>query len=209
MHYVLVWWFKEKIQPKAKGFCGLVVYADDFVACFQYKWEAEQFYEQLKKRMGYFGLELQKDRSRLIKFGRFAGQDAKEKGRKAATFDFLGFTHYCSTNKSGKFRVKRKTSRKKFKKKCKEMWGYIRANRHMPTDMLIRKLNEVLIGYDHYYGITDNYVSLQKFHFNTRKFLFYWLNRRSQRKSYTWEGFRDFMKAKPLVAPKIYVSIYA
>ena len=93
-------------------------------------------------------------------------------------------------------------------KKCKEMWGYIWSNRHMPTDMLIRKLNEVLIGYDHYYGITDNYVSLQKFHFNIRKFLFYWLNRRSQRKSYTWEGFRDFMKAKPLVSPKIYVSIY-
>ncbi len=162
MHYVLVWWFREKIQPKAKGVCGLGVYADDFVACFQYKWEAERFCEQLKKRMGYFGLELQEDKSR-----------------------------------------------KKFKKKCKEMWGYIRANRHMLTDMLIRKLNEVLTGYDHYYGITDNYASLQKFHFNIRKFLFYWLNRRSQRKSYTWEGFRDFMKAKPLVAPKIYVSIYA
>lgn len=78
MHYVLVWWFKERIQPKAKGFCGLVVYADDFVACFQYKWEAERFCEQLKKRMGYFGLELQEDKSRLIKFGRFAGQDAKK-----------------------------------------------------------------------------------------------------------------------------------
>lgn len=209
MHYVLVWWFKEKLQPRAKGFSGLVVYADDFVACFQYKWEAERFYERLKRRMGYFGLELQEDKSRLIKFGRFAQQDASEKGTKAATFDFLGFTHYCSTNKSGKFRGKRKTSRKKFKKKCKEMWRYIRENCHIPTDMLIRKLNEVLIGYDHYYGITDNYASLQKFHFNIRKFLFYWLNRMSQRKSYTWEGFRDFMKTKPLVAPKIYVSIYA
>ncbi len=78
----------------------------------------------------------------------------------------------------------------------------------MPTDILIRKLNEVFIGYNHYYCITDNYASLQKFHFNIRKFLFYWLNRRSQRKS-TWEGFRDFMKARPLVEPKIYVSIYA
>lgn len=67
MHYVLVWWFKEKIQPKAKGFCGLVVYADDFVVCFQYKWEAERFYQRLKRRMEYFGLELQEDKSRLIK----------------------------------------------------------------------------------------------------------------------------------------------
>lgn len=101
--------------------------------------------------------------SRLIKFGRFAQQDAPKKGTKAVTFDFLGFTHYCSANKSGQFRVKRKTSRKKFKKKCKEMWIYIRENRHMPTDMLIRKLNEVLIGYDHYYGITEKYASLQNF----------------------------------------------
>ena len=45
--------------------------------------------------------------------------------------------------------------------------------------------------------------------FNIRKFLFYRLNRRSQHKSYTWEEFRDFMKAEPLVVPKIYVSIYA
>lgn len=75
--------------------------------------------------------------------------------------------------------------------------------------MLIRKLNEVRIGYDHYYGITDNYASRQKFHFNIRKFLFYWLNPRSQRESYIWEGFRDFMKTKPLVVPKIYVSICA
>lgn len=209
MHYVLVWWFKEKIQPEAKGFCGLVVYADDFVACFQYKWEAERFYERLRRRMGHFGLELQEDKSRLIKFGRFARQDASERGEKAATFDFLGFTHYCSVNRSGKFRVKRRTSRKKFRKKCKEMWRYIRANRHMPTDKLIGKLNEVLVGYDHYYGITDNYASLQKFHYNVRKFLFYWLNRRSQRKSYTWDGFKEFMKTRPLVAPKIYVSIYA
>lgn len=209
MHYVLVWWFKERIQPTAKGFCGLVAYADDFVVCFQYKWEAERFYERLKRRMKYFGLELQEDKSRLVKFGQFARQDAREKGRKAETFDFLGFTHYCSANKSGKFRVKRKTSRKKFRKKCKEMWEYIRINRHSPTDKLIKKLNEVLVGYDHYYGITDNYISLQKFHFNIRKFLHYWLNRRSQRKSYTWEGFRDFMRINPLVAPKIYVSIYA
>ena len=70
MHYVFVWRFKEKLQPKTKGFSALVVYADDFVSCFQYKWEAERFYERLKRRMGYFGLELQEDKSRLIKFGR-------------------------------------------------------------------------------------------------------------------------------------------
>ena len=92
MHYVLVWWFKEKIQPNLKGFSGLVVYADDFVCCFQYKAEAEQFYERQSRRMGYFGLELEKSKSRLIEFGRYAEGNRKHHGkRKPETFTFLGF----------------------------------------------------------------------------------------------------------------------
>jgi group II intron reverse transcriptase/maturase len=118
MHYVLVWWFKEKIQPTLRGYSGLVVYADDFVVCFQYKAEAEMFYERLKKRMGHFGLSLEEEKSRLIEFGRFAESNRAKRGEpKPETFDYLGFTHYCSTGKNGKFRVKRKTSRKKFSHK--------------------------------------------------------------------------------------------
>lgn len=113
MHYVLLWWFKEIIRPKLKGFAGLVVYADDFVVCFQYKEDAEFFYRHLIKRMGHFGLEMEESKSRLIKFGRYAQKEAQMAGKKAETFDFLGFTHYCSTSRNGKFRVKRKTSRKK------------------------------------------------------------------------------------------------
>ena len=64
------------------------------------------------------GLEFAEDKTKLIEFGRFALRDSKRKGKKRPdTFDFLGFTHYCSTNRSGKYRVKRKTSRKKFKQK--------------------------------------------------------------------------------------------
>lgn len=98
-----------------KEYCGLVVYTDDFMAYFQYKREAKYFYERLKKRMKHFGLRLEEEESRLIEFGRYAQENAKKRGKKATTFDFLGFTHYCSGN--DRFRVKRKTS----KKKCKEM----------------------------------------------------------------------------------------
>lgn len=72
MHYVLVWWFKEVITPRLKGYGGLIAYADDFVVCFQYKSDAEWFYERLKHRMGHFGLSLEEEKSRLIEFGRFA-----------------------------------------------------------------------------------------------------------------------------------------
>lgn len=67
--------------------------------------------------MGYFGLDLEEEKSRLIKFGRFAESDCQKLGTKPETFDFLGFTHYCSHSQDGRFRVKRKTSKKKFRKK--------------------------------------------------------------------------------------------
>ena len=84
MHYVLVWWYKEIIVPKLKGYSGLVVYADDFVVCFQYKEDAVMFYELLKRRMRHFGLSLQEDKSRLIQFGRFAKENCERNGHKPA-----------------------------------------------------------------------------------------------------------------------------
>ena len=209
MHYVLVWWFKEKIQPTLRGFSGLVVYADDFVVCFQHRSEAKIFYEHLKKRMAFFGLEMEESKTRLINFGRFATINRRDKGEgKPETFTFLGFTHYCSTGRNGQFRVKRKTSKKKFAKKCRELNITIRDMRVWRLADIIRKLNQILVGYYHYYGITDNSRSLELMYHHVRRMLFYWLNRRSNRKSYSWEGFNDMMKNFPLAKPKIYVNIY-
>lgn len=209
MHYVLVWWFKEKIQPRLRGFSGLVVYADDFVVCFQHRSEAKIFYEHLKKRMAFFGLEMEESKTRLINFGRFATINRRDKGEgKPETFTFIGFTHYCSTGRNGQFRVKRKTSKKKFAKKCRELNITIRDMRVWRLADIIRKLNQILVGYYHYYGITDNSRSLELMYHHVRRMLFYWLNRRSNRKSYSWEGFNDMMKNFPLAKPKIYVNIY-
>lgn len=212
MHYVLVWWFKEKIQPKARRFCGLVVYADDFVVCFQHKDEAQAFYKMLGDRMEHFGLTLEKEKSRLIEFGKFAEENSKRRnGKKPETFTFLGFTHYCSKSRSGEFRVKRKTSKKKFNKKIKEMDAEIKERLvilGLKVPDVIYWLNQVLVGYFHYYGITDNYNMLRRFVYRIEMTLFKWLNRRSQRRSYTWETFRELRKNYPLAKPHIYVSIY-
>ena len=212
MHYVLVWWFKEKIQPKARGFCGLVVYADDFVVCFQHKDEAQAFYKMLGDRMEHFGLALEKDKSRLIEFGRFAESNReRRKEGKPETFTFLGFTHYCSQSRNGKFRVKRKTSKKKFNKKVKEMDREIRDRLIVcgfPVPEVIKWLNQVLVGYFHYYGITDNIMMLYRFMRRIEELLFKWLNRRSQKRSFRWKNFNDLLKDFPLIKPKIYVSVY-
>ena len=209
MHYVLIWWFKERVRPMLKGYSGIVVYADDFVCCFQYKEEAEAFYERLRHRMGYFGLKLEESKSRLLEFGRYAEINRKRRGfGKPETFTFLGFTHYCSRSAKGWFRVKRKTSKKKFAKKCREVNQLISSIRHWSLKLITRKLNQILVGYYHYYGITDNFIAIQAFKYRVDRSLFYWLNRRSQKRSYTWKTFQDMLKAYPLARPSIYVSIY-
>lgn len=208
MHYVLIWWFNEKVRPKMKGFCDIIVYADDFVCCFQYKEDAEIFYKHLKKRMEYFGLHLEENKTRLIYFGRFAEENLAREGRKPDTFDFLGFTHYCTKSRQGKFRVKHKTASKKFRRKCKAMNTTIRDIRFEKKKYILTKVSQILTGYDHHYGFTNNFKKMDDFRDRVIKMLFFWMNRLSQRKSYTWETFNEFLKNNPIVKPKIYVSIY-
>ena len=211
MHYVLALWYDVKYKKTCKGECGLVIYADDFVATFQYKEEAERFLEEVQKRFANFGLELEASKTRLVEFGRFADRNRNKCGEgKAETFDFLGFTHYCSKSyKTGKFRMKRKTSRKKDRMKLTEMNLWLKQNRHLRLKDLITKLNMKLQGHYQYYGITDNSKYLGCFLNETTKMLFKWLNRRSQRKSYTWDGFNQLLKIFPLAKPRIHFSIYS
>lgn len=104
MYYALALWFDKIFKPTCRGACGLVIYADDFVATFQYKGEVERFLETVGKRFKKFGLELEAEKTRLIEFGRFAQESRRRQGlRKLETFDFLGFTHYCSKSQKGYF----------------------------------------------------------------------------------------------------------
>ncbi|AGK53185.1 RNA-directed DNA polymerase [Bacillus sp. 1NLA3E] len=115
-----------------QGQAYIVRYADNFVCCFQNKSEAEQFFHLLKLRLKKFNIEIAEDKTKIIPFGRFAEQNAKQKGRsKTATFDFPGFTHYCGKSKQGKFRVKWKSSRKEVQGKLKETKEWLKKNRNL------------------------------------------------------------------------------
>ena len=207
MHYVLSLWFEKKIKPNYKGESYITIYADDCAYCFQYKREAELFInELLLKRLGKFGLELSKEKTKLISFGKFAKEN--NKNGKVDTFDFLGFTHYCGLSRKGQFRVKRKTAKKKFNEKVKEMKIWIKDHRYMKATEMIKQINIKLKGHYQYYGITDNAYSLRLFTQCTSKLLWKWLNRRSERRSYTEEEFNEMIKQNPLLTPKIYVNIY-
>lgn len=207
MHYVLALWFEKKIRMSFKGESYITIYADDYVCCFQYKKEAEQFYKELlPNRLKKFNLELAEDKTRLIEFGRFAQENSKN--GKPETFDFLGFTHYCSKAKDGRFRVKRKTSRKKKSMKIKEYKIWIKENRNKELKYIIKKTNEKLRGHYQYFGITDNSKMLEQYYLQIKRLIFKWLNKRSQRKSYNYEQFEEMLKIYPLIKPKIYVNIY-
>jgi len=210
MHYMLALWFDKVFKPQCRGESGLVIYADDFVATFQYKEDAEKFLSAANSRLADFGLELEESKTRLVEFGRFAETNRKIRGEgKPDTFDFLGFTHYCSkSTKAGKFRVKRRTARKKFSMKVKEMNKWLKSNRHLKLVDMFKMLNLKLTGHYRYYGMTDNSPSLGLYMNETTKLLFKWLNRRSQKRSYTWEGFGELLKVFPLAKPRIYVNVY-
>ena len=209
LHYVLDLWFEIKVRKQCKGQAYIVRYADDFVCCFQYKSEALKFFQSLKCRLKKFNLEIAEDKTKIIPFGRFAEKDAKQKGNsKPATFDFLGFTHFCSKSKQGKFRVKRKTSRKKVQAKLKESKEWLRKNRSRGIHIIMDRFRRSLIGYYNYYCITDNLPSVSKFEVRIVNLLFRWLNRRSQRKSFTWDKFQLFLNKYPLPSPRIKVNIY-
>ena len=110
LHYVLDLWFEIKIQKESKGEAYLIRYADDFVACFEKEEEARGYYEKLKDRLKKFGLELAEEKSKIIKFGKRAG-NSKE------SFDFLGIRHINGRNRKGNYKLVHKTSKKKMKAK--------------------------------------------------------------------------------------------
>lgn len=209
LHYVLDLWFEKVVRKSCVGHAYMVRYADDFVCCFQSETEANNFYHDLIARLKKFNLEISEDKTKIIPFGKYAEQNNKRKGKgKPETFDFLGFTHFCSRSKQGRFRVKRKTSGKKIRAKLKECKEWLIANRTLNIHKVVERLQRSLNGYFNYYCITDNSWSVRNFVDKVKGLFFKWMNRRSQRKSFTFDKFMLFLDKYPLPTPKIKVSIY-
>ena len=195
LHYVLDIWFQRRVRRQCRGEAYLFRFADDFVACFQYQSDAESFLESLGHRMGEFHLELAEEKTGRLEFGRYARANAYRRGEKPKDFDFLGMTFFSGKTRHGAFKVKRKTSRQKLRRSLARFTDWIRRCRGLfPTGDLLRRAKARIQGHLNYYAITDNSESCKLYGHLTRRVLFKWLNRRSQRKSYTWEGFQQAMR---------------
>ncbi|HSR50288.1 MAG TPA: group II intron reverse transcriptase/maturase [Acidobacteriota bacterium] len=192
LHYALDLWFEKRFRASCQGEAHLFRFADDFVGCFQYQADAQAYLRELEGRLAKFSLEVEPSKTKLVSFGRFAPERARRSGRKPETFDFLGFTHYCGETRHGRFKVKRRTSRKKFRAKLGECKAWLRINRsRVKGGALLRRAKLMLDGHLQYYAVTDNGPMCNNYRHQFGKLLFKWMNRRSQRRSYTWEQFNQ------------------
>jgi group II intron reverse transcriptase/maturase len=191
LHYVLDLWVEHWRKKQARGDVIIVRYADDAVLGFEQREEAERFLEQLRERLQKFGLELHSEKTRLIEFGRYAAERRKKRGEgKPETFNFLGFTHICGTNrKTGKFTVHRKTVGKRMATKLTDIRAELRKRMHARMAGTVQWLQQVVRGYFQYHAVPGNRVRLHAFRQDVLRMWFYSLRRRSQRSRLTWQRF--------------------
>jgi RNA-directed DNA polymerase len=188
LHYTFDLWVNVWRQKYAQGEVMVVRYADDVILGFQYQTDADRFLENLRGRLGKFGLELHPEKTRRIEFGRFAEQNRKRRGEgKPDTFDFLGFTHISGKNGIGQFTVRRKTIRKRMRAKLREIKQQLRERLHDPVRQTGQWLKSVVQGHFNYYAVPGNLDSLGEF--RERVVGHWWriLRRRSQKRPISWK----------------------
>jgi len=184
LHYVLDLWIEKNLSREYRGAVIFMRYADDIIVGFEYRREAEDYLRRLPGRLAKFGLRLSEEKSSLVKFNRWEPDDS-------GTFTFLGFDFYWSRtrrNPNHKI-VKRKTNKEKYRASLRAMTDWIRKARSLPLRVILASLRNRLRGYWNYYCVIGNSRLAWKYYREVTRILFKWLNRRSQRKSYTWSRF--------------------
>jgi len=208
LHYVLDVWFEEVFQTRAKGYTRLIRFCDDFVMACESKHDADRFLVELERRLAEFNLEISKEKTKSIKFGRQVWTQAQRDGSKVATFDFLGFTHYCGKSRKGWFVMGHKTSKRSLNAKLKSNKDWLRSIRCMvPLKELWPIIRAKLIGHYNHFGINGNMRCLAQYFHCMKSMVFKWINRRSQKKSMNWEQFIKYLDWNPLPKPRIYHAI--
>jgi RNA-directed DNA polymerase len=203
LHYVFDLWADQWRRRNARGDVILVRFADDYVAGFEHREDAERFLADLRVRFAQFGLELHPDKTRLIEFGRFAAQNRERRGlRKPDTFDFLGLTHICAKDRHGRFKLKRVTSKKKMRAKLHAVKAEMRRRMHHSIPEQGRWLASVLDGHYRYYAVPDNSEALHTFREQVNWHWRQTLRRRSQKAGASWER-THHLAARWLPQPRI------
>jgi len=197
LHYALDLWFEKVVKPRCNGDVTLMRFADDFVCCFQYSEDERRFSKVLGKRLGKFELELSAEKTKVIKFTRFETKNNN-------AFTFLGFEFRWGQSRAGKPLMTMRTSKKKYRAALAAMASWLKKERsRLGTAALLTKLKQKLQGHWNYYGVSGNYAMLSKFYHQVCRLVYKWLNRRTQRKSCNWTGFKEMLSYFKVPRPRI------
>lgn len=201
LHYSFDLWL-NKTRKHAQGDVVMVRYADDAVLGFQKHRDARECLSALKQRLGKFGLKVHPEKTRLVRFGRFALSHYREEQGKPGTFDFLGFTHYIGQNRAGSAIVMRKTKRSRRLAQLKMIKQTLRKRLHDTPGETGRWLRRVVEGHINYYGVPFNMKALSQFVGEVKLLWLKSLRRRSQRHKMTWNRF-DLLCKRWLPSPRV------
>jgi hypothetical protein len=203
-HEVLDKWFEETVKAHCAGKVELFRYCDDVIICCRSKKDAHRVRKALHNRFAKYKLKLNEEKTRSVSFSKIAYR----RGIRQEVFDFLGFTFYWGRSSQGAIITKVKTSGKRMRAKLKRVNIWCRAVRNRYRLEEIWKMFSIkLEGHIRYYGVSYNTRGVKVFKYRSRRILFGWLNRRSQRKSFTWERFEKMEKFKPLPRARICHSL--
>ena len=209
LHDVLDTWMAEVVPPYLKGRVFLVRYADDVIIGCERKEDADMLLTVLPKRLGKYGLALHPDKTRLIRFGRPVGRDGNDRdGKPPETFDFLGFCHYWGRSRKGPWVVMRKTAKSRLARAISRIGEWCEKHRRLPIREQHKALCAKVRGHNAYFGITGNYRSLGLFVRGVAGRWRFWLNRRGNDVSFTFEKLDKLLEWLPLPRPSVVQSVY-
>ncbi len=201
-HTVLDDWFETVVRKHCKGKVKLFRYADDAVICCQYSEDSKRIQKVIGKRLAKYKLRLNEEKTHVVKFDR-------RNRTESSVFDFLGFTFYLGKSKRGLTIPKVKSSSKKLRVKLKRVNEWCKKNRNK---FRLRDLWKAfclkLRGHIQYYGVSFNSPAVDWFVKRAVMLFLKWLNKRSQRRSMTYEQFKKYLTVYPAPVVRVYHKLY-
>jgi len=181
LHYVLDLWFERRVRKNCKSYAELTRFADDFVAVFQNREDAEHFRQDMDERLRAFGLRIVPEKTALLHFDGSLLQRRGRPTKKPDAFIFLGFTHYLTKTRRGSITIARRPSVKARERFMLKVKTWVKANRHQPVRAQQAHLARMLNGHYQYFGLYFCWQPLNAVCERVRKVWQQALQRRSQK----------------------------
>jgi RNA-directed DNA polymerase len=206
LHEVLDKWIELMVKPVLRGRVSMVRYADDALIAFTTERDAQRVLNTLPKRLGKYGLSLNQDKTRLVRFypSRKPGdRDDHRNGKGHGTFDFLGFTHYWTRSRRGYWVIKKGTAKGRLRRTIKRVSSWCREILHKSVYAQHKILVNKLRGHYAYFGVPGNRRAVDNVLLETQRIWRKWLSRRSQRGRVSWSKFYKLLRRYPLPRARI------